>query len=122
MLDTSKIDHGIAAHARWKYRLMAAIETGKSEWTVSGMRSDDQCEFGKWFLALPLSDRLSEHWRKIKDLHTEFHKTASEVLELALAGRKEEAEAAMSLGSRFASISSDLTMAMTAWKEASSEG
>jgi hypothetical protein len=46
---------------------------------------------------------------------------------LAIAGRRDEATAAMALGSRFAAVSSNLTMAVTPWKEAaagdeSSEG
>ena len=114
------LDHAIAAHAKWKYRLMDAINTGRSEWHVSDVRTDSACEFGKWLAALSLSERLSEHCRKVRALHTEFHSLAAEVLELALAGRKEEATAAMALGSRFAVMSSNLTMAVIAWKEAAS--
>ena len=97
---------------------MDAIDTGKSEWRVGDVRTDDACEFGKWLLALPLSERLSEHCKKVRALHAEFHGLAANVLELALAGRKDEATAAMALGSRFAVVSSSLTMAVTAWKEA----
>ena len=118
MVDTSQIERGIAAHARWKYRLFDAVNTGKSESTVQGTRSDDQCEFGKWLASLPPSERSSEHCTKVTALHAEFHKAASEVLELALSARKEEAEAAIALGSRFSLISSNLTMAMSAWKAA----
>ncbi len=50
-------------------------------------------------------------------LHTEFHTAAADVLELALAGRKQEAEAAIALGSRFMLVSSDMTMTLSAWKE-----
>jgi hypothetical protein len=118
MVDTSQIERGIAAHARWKYRLFDAVNTGKSESTVQGTRSDDQCEFGKWLASLSPSERSSEHCEKVTTLHAEFHKAASEVLELALSARKEEAEAAIALGSSFSLISSNLTMAMSAWKAA----
>jgi hypothetical protein len=111
------LDRAIAAHARWKYRLMDAIDTGKSQWHVGDVRTDAGCEFGKWLLALPLSQRLSEHSKKVRALHAEFHGLAADVLELAIAGRKDEAAAAMALGSRFASVSSSLTMAVLAWKE-----
>ena len=116
------LDHAIAAHAKWKYRLMDAINTGKSEWHVSDVRTDNACEFGKWLSALPLSERLSEHCRKVRALHAEFHWLAADVLELALAGRKDEATAAMALRSRFAAVSSSLTMAVIAWKEAAASG
>ena len=54
----------------------------------------------------------------MRALHAEFHGLAADVLELALAGRKAEATAAMALRSRFAVVSSNLTMAVLAWKEA----
>lgn len=111
------LDRAIAAHAKWKYRLMEAIDTGKSQWAVGTVRTDDECDFGKWLLGLPLSQRLSEQFKTVQALHTEFHGLAAAVLELALARRKEEAIAAMALGSRFAAVSSSLTMAVLAWKE-----
>jgi len=117
---TEALDRAIAAHAKWKYRLMEAIDTGKSQWRVDDVRTDSACEFGKWLGALPLSERLSEHSKKVRALHAEFHVLAADVLELALAGRKAEATAAMALRSRFATASSNLTMAVMAWKEAAS--
>jgi hypothetical protein len=117
---TEALDQALAAHAKWKYRLMDAIDTGKSEFRVADVRTDNACQFGKWLLALPLSERLSENYRKVRALHAEFHGMAADVLELALAGRKDEATAAMAFGSRFAILSSNLTMAIVAWKDAAS--
>jgi hypothetical protein len=111
------LDRAVAAHARWKYRLMDAIDTGKSQWRVGDVRADTACEFGQWLSSLPLSQRLSDHSKIVRTLHAEFHGLAAGVLELALAGRKDEAAAAMALGSRFAVVSSNLTMAVLAWKE-----
>ena len=117
-MDTAEaLDCAIAAHARWKYRLMEAIETGRSSWHVGDVRADHACDFGKWLLTLPLSHRLSRHCKEVKRLHAEFHGLAADVLELALAGRKDEAAAAIALGSRFATVSSSLTMAVIAWQE-----
>jgi methyl-accepting chemotaxis protein len=120
MQDLAIFDRAIAAHAKWKYRLFRAIDTGTSEWTVAQVRLDTRCDFGAWLTSLPLSERLSERWKKVQSLHAEFHAAASEVLELALAGRKEEATAAIALGSRFATISAELTLALTDWKETAS--
>jgi hypothetical protein len=116
------LDRAIVAHAKWKYRLMAAIDAGQSEWRVADVRADIACEFGKWLAALPLSERLSDNFKHVRTLHAEFHGLASSVLELALSGRAEEATAAMALGSRFAVVSSSLTMAVTAWKDAQADG
>ena len=111
------LDRAIAAHAKWKYHLMDAISTGKFEGRVSDARSATACEFGKWLSAMPLSERLSEHYKQVGALHAEFHRLAADVLELALAGRKVEATAAMAPRSRFATVSSNLTVAITAWKD-----
>jgi hypothetical protein len=118
MEHTDSIDHGIAAHARWKFRLIEAIRTNTDVWNVAKAQWDDHCEFCNWLLSIPLTARLSDHWRKVKALHREVHKSADEILRLARAGRKDEAEAAIAPRSHFASVSCDLTMAMSAWKEA----
>ena len=117
MNDTENIVHAIAAHAKWKFYLRQAIETGMSEWTVAQVRPDNRCEFGAWLLALP-SDRDPQHLDEVRRLHAEFHKEAAEVLKLALAGRREEAQAAIVQGSRFAKVSAKLTITMTAWQKA----
>lgn len=118
MIDHAMLDHAIAAHAKWKFTLRKAIESGTSEWTVETARTDDRCEFGRWLRALPLPQRMTPHAREVVRLHAEFHARAAHVLELALAHRKHEATAAMALQSDFAQTSSKLTQAMTAWKKA----
>ena len=118
MQDTERIVHAIAAHAKWKFYLRQAIETGKSKWTFAEVRPDDRCEFGKWLQALPPGDRNSQHFEEVRRLHAEFQKEAADVLKLALAGRREDAEAAIAQGSRFAKASTRLTITMTAWRKA----
>jgi Chemoreceptor zinc-binding domain len=117
MNTTEAIDHAIAAHAKWTYRLKDAIDTGKGQWTVGDARTDKACEFGKWLYAQPVTQKLSGHYEKVRALHAEFHTVAADVLELALAGRKAEATAAIALGSRFSAVSSNLIMALSAWQK-----
>ena len=117
MSDTEHLSHAIAAHGRWKTRLRQAVDTGKSDQTAATVRSDTLCEFGKWFHAVSPQERVTERWKKIRDLHAEFHKEAARVLTLALAGQKAEAEAALALGSHFSKISADLTLALVAWRD-----
>lgn len=117
MLNKSILQKAIASHARWKYRLFDAINTGQSEWTVQGVRPADQCEFGKMLAALSPVDQSSQYYAKVCELHTKFHTAAADVLELALAGRKQEAEAAIALNSRFMLVSSEMTMTLSAWKD-----
>ena len=82
MRDSSNVVRAIAAHAKWKFYLRQAIETGTSEWTVAEVRPDNQCEFGKWLLALPRGDRDPKHWDAVRQLHAEFHEEAAEVLKM----------------------------------------
>jgi methyl-accepting chemotaxis protein len=118
MIDSNHLVRAIAAHAKWKYYLRQAINTGRSEWTVPKVRVDDQCEFGIWLRSVEQADRVCGHWQAVQDRHAEFHRAAAHVLALALSGRREDAEAAIAPGSAFAEVSKQLTFAVMAWKEA----
>ncbi len=122
MTDANKINQAIAAHARWKHVLKEAIETKKSDRSLADVKSENHCEFGQWLLELPLSDRQSKHWQTVRPLHAEFHQVAAKVLELALAGKREQAEAEMKISGNFTRLSTKLTIAMTNWKRDVSGG
>ena len=117
MNDTEHLNRAIAAHAQWKYRLKQAIEAGTSEWTAESVRPDNLCEFGKWLHSASPAETATERWKKIRELHAEFHKEAARILTMALAGRKTEAEAAVALGSHFSRTSADLTLALVSWRD-----
>ena len=102
MIDSRPLVHAIASHAKWKYRLRQAIETGASEWTVPTVRVDDRCEFGTWLRSIPPADHDGHHWATVRDRHAEFHRAAADVLDLALTGHRDEAEAAIAARSPFA--------------------
>lgn len=117
MHDMKALDRGIAAHAWWKYRLFDAVRTGKSEWTVKKVSAAEDCDFARWLAELSPEDRSSEHFEKVAALHAQFHAAAADVLSLVLSGRSQEAKQAIALGSHFSLISTNLTMAMSAWKD-----
>ncbi len=121
MANVRELDDAIGAHGRWKTNLKNAIATGKIETSIETIRVDNQCTFGKWLYGGTLTpkDKASSHYGIVKNLHAEFHKTAACVAELAVTGKKAEAEKMMALGGEFASISSKLTRAMMDWKEVS---
>jgi hypothetical protein len=112
------IVRAIAAHARWKFYLRRAIESGQSDWDVQEAGTDTKCEFGQWLRTLAAGDRNAAHLQEVRQLHAEFHEQAAEVLRLALAGDREAAESAMAQGSRFDKVTTKLTLAMTAWRKA----
>ena len=113
-----EINEAIASHGLWKFRLKKAIETGASDWSVPELRRNDACQFGGWLQGLPSGARKGDHWRAVYDLHTQVHEHAADVLQLALAGKKDQAEAAIKFGSPFAVVSAKLTAAMAAWRNA----
>ncbi len=118
-----EIAAAIAAHGQWKVRLKDAISTGSIGVSIDTIRVDNQCAFGKWFYGPTISAEIksSSHYKNIKELHAQFHKVAASVAELAIAGKKDEAEKALSVTSEFAGISSTLTKAMMDWKNAVNE-
>src|SRR5512140_1919573 len=121
MANVEELNKAIGAHGMWKTRLKMAIETGQSDAPVETIRQDNQCAFGKWLYGstLPPTDKASGHFKTVKELHAEFHRTAARVAELAMAGRKPEAEKMMSLGGEYSTISGKLTEAMMEWKKVS---
>lgn len=116
MVDIDKLNLAIAAHAKWKHLLKDAIDSQKCDRTVESAKSDGLCDFGKWLMSLSAADRASKHWQAIHKLHAEFHGAAAKVLELALKGKREEANAELSMQGAFTRISSQLTVAVSNWK------
>ena len=110
-----EITKAVGAHAQWKQRLRSAIDTGKSDFDPAKVKTDNNCDFGKWLYSLD-AEKNSTDWKNIQALHADFHKEAGQILDTALKGNKVAANAALDLGKPFTSISSKLTSALMAWK------
>ncbi len=121
MASIEELDKAIGVHGLWKTKLRTAIETSKIDVVIETIRVDNQCAFGKWFYGSTLStqDKASNHYKTVKQLHAEFHKTAARVAELAVNGKKAEAEKMIAVGGEYSKISSQLTQAMMEWKKVS---
>ena len=114
-----EINAAVGAHGLWKGKLREAIRSGRSSDAPAVLRQDMQCAFGQWLHSpsLPDAARGTPHYDECVDLHARFHAAAAHVLELALTGRKAEAEAAFGPGSDFARLSAQLAGAMTRWQK-----
>ena len=110
------IDAALNAHAQWKKRLVDAVATGRSEFDPVTVKKDDQCQFGKWLYGLSAADKASEDFAKARQLHADFHKVAGEILSLALAGKKAEAQAKLEFGGDYSHITGKLVIALQTWK------
>lgn len=113
-----EIEKAVGAHGMWKNRLKQAIDTGKLETPLATIRTNNQCAFGKWLYGptVTAQDKASEHYKTVVELHTQFHKIAAQVAELATNGKKSEAEKMLGPDGEFAKLSSKLTAAMISWK------
>lgn len=118
MINVEMIQKAIAAHANWKARLRAAVNTGKFDVTPAVVRADNRCEFGKWLYGSDFSavDKETQNYRTAADLHAKFHQEAAKIVELATAGQKDEAEKAMGLEGSYTKASSTLTRQLVEWR------
>jgi purine-binding chemotaxis protein CheW len=106
----------LAAHRKWKDRLRQAIDSGRSEFQPSVLKSDNRCDLGKWLYAeVPPAEQQTAHYQTVKQVHAQFHLEAAKVLELALRGDKAEAQLGLGSGSPFADASAALRAELLAW-------
>lgn len=114
---TLKITNAISAHGAWKSKLKAAVNVGHSEFTPNDVRCNNKCDFGKWLHGPSVKDeiRIGTPYRVISRLHTEFHKCAGEVLELATTGR--HVEAVQLLDGEFTQQSDKLVRGLHKWQD-----
>ena len=117
MSGRQQIDKAIGAHGLWKSRLREAIDTGESDFTAAVVKTDNSCDFGQWLHnTITLDLKATPQYRTILSHHAEFHMEAARILQMALAGKKADADACLSAASRFSAISAALTTAMMEWK------
>lgn len=110
-----EINNAIAVHELWKERLMAAIETGHSVWTIDKVSADNQCAFGKWIHLIESNYKDDHFYATVRELHAHFHKIAGIVLTLALSGFKKQATEIF-LG-EYQLASQHLLFELHAWKK-----
>ena len=111
------IDKAIASHGMWKMRLRNAIKTHSSEFEVAFVKSPHNCDFGKWLNSDKAMLNKFTEYNQIIELHKDLHLETARIMELALAAKDAEASAALVIGSKFASLSSKLTITMMKWKK-----
>ncbi|MBI5546162.1 MAG: CZB domain-containing protein [Deltaproteobacteria bacterium] len=112
-----EIDAAIDAHAKWFVRLRVAIEKKSSEFAPGKVSLDNACDFGKWLYgSFPPHLKASPAYLEIRSLHASFHVAAAKVLELALAGKAQEALKALEPGGHLKQVSIQLVSKLTALK------
>jgi hypothetical protein len=115
-----EIDKALEAHRLWRAQLKEAIKNRKMEKPIETIRTNNACAFGKWLYGSEITtdQKASKYYKTITDLHTQFHKLAAQVAELAVAGKTEEAENLLSTKGAYMETSARLSSALTDWKKA----
>ncbi|NOT73031.1 MAG: CZB domain-containing protein [Hyphomicrobium sp.] len=106
----------LGAHGAWKLRLRTAVATGASTVTPKQAGCDRSCEFGKWLHGSEIdpATKSGMPYKVVSRLHKEFHDCASHVLDAAVTGKKDQANAL--LGGEFNQRSEKLAKALTKWR------
>ncbi len=115
-----EIKKAMGVHGMWKARLSTAIDFGKSEFSVDAVQRDNACDFGRWLhgASIPEAAKRMAEYETCRRLHADFHRAAADVLKLAIAGQKAQAQNALASSSKFAAVSADLTTNMMKWMAA----
>jgi len=116
MITKQDIEKGLNSHVLWKQRLLDAVIIGKSEFKVEQVQVDNGCEFGKWLYGLSKQDQNSTDFQSVKDLHADFHKSAAKILNLALSGKRMEAQNHLDYKSEYSRLTGKLVLALNNWK------
>jgi hypothetical protein len=111
-----QIDAAIIAHDQWKARLLAAVESGSSEFQPDQVRADALCAFGQWLHQAEADLKGSLHYERVRDLHARFHRAAADVLKLALSGKGPRALTSLEFGSEYVSASVLLVDEIELWR------
>ena len=117
MVTKELIEEALESHVQWKKRLKSAIVSGKSEFNIGTISKDNVCQFGQWLYTVSQEEMKTEEFKKVQELHAEFHKVAGDILSLALAGKKEDAIAQLEFKSAYERVTGRLVFALKSWEK-----
>jgi Chemoreceptor zinc-binding domain len=91
----------LEAHIKWKVRLMGVVDgTGTEVLDPRVVAQDNQCALGKWIYGQGGKEYGSNaEFKELVAAHTNFHKCAGHVLDLALDGKQTQAKQEVEGGS-----------------------
>ncbi len=115
-----ELNAAIASHGIWNKALKLAIRTGKLDTPIEAIKSDRECDFGKWLYRASIIEehRHSPHYQEILKLHAIFHEKAAIVGKLAISGNEHETEKMLCFNGAFTAASSNLIKAILDWLRA----
>mgnify|MGYP003572345585 CR=1 FL=1 len=103
----------IVSHTAWKKHLHNVVDAGKNESNL-GQKT---CELSKWFEENVKELSQYKHYPLVTELHNKFHQETDKIIQLALNGKQQQANAAVEYGSDFDKISKELVQTLIAWHD-----
>lgn len=89
-------DGAIAAHGKWKQRLLDYVAGGGEQLDPAVVGRDDQCALGCWIHGDGRALRGNAGYTELKGEHAGFHRCAADVIRTQLAGNSDGARAQIS--------------------------
>lgn len=116
MVKIAEIERISMAYSQWKKGFLNAISSQQPNLEPEVIKRDDECQFGKWLHGLPPEDMQSEHYTTVKALHSDFHKSAGEIAELVMSGKRDEALKRIEGSDQLSNITGRLSLALRIWQ------
>lgn len=110
------IEKAITAHQVWteKFEADLADSTVPEHFEIASY--DDLCDVGKWLYGLDDEVKHQPDYRKVKNLHHDFHSVAGEIVQLMKL--KQFKAARELLDGEYLAITTELQSALRAWQDA----
>ncbi len=116
-------EEAVHAHEQWKAMFARAIRDGGSGLTTETVSRDDQCLLGRWLYGGATTAVANPAaFTMLRDVHAEFHKAATAVLSLALAGKRHAAVRSLEPGEPYGQWSAILVVALMRYVGSAGEG
>ncbi len=106
----------IDAHVQWKMKLRGYVSNPDKSLKADIVGVDNKCALGQWIYGEGRKFQDLSEYAQLKEEHAQFHKCAAEVIALADAGKKEQANEVVNHGA-YAKISNSVVQRIGAMKE-----
>jgi hypothetical protein len=110
-------DEAIVSHLKWKIHLRNFLDGRGKKLDVGSVAKEDECELGRWIREEESRFADSPPFRELAEKHTQFHRTAAEIVRKAETGDKQGAEALLATGRDFSCASRDIVGAIMRLEE-----
>jgi len=114
----SQLAAAARSHGAWKATLLQALVAGTSDQDPDLVARDDRCQLGTWLYhqSTP-TDRGSDHFEPLRELHAGFHELAARILRQAAGSDRGHASRAIAFGGEFDKLSAQLIDRINAWRD-----